>query len=226
MTAGTPGNTSRIFKSAGLLGLVAVLGTSLLAGVNELTRERIAEQERRLVLRQLNQVLPAGAYDNSLQDDFVLIDDRGYFGHADPVRVYRARLQDRPVAVIMNMVAADGYNGDIRLLAGIYRDGTVSGVRVIAHRETPGLGDPIEHERSDWILGFTGRSLDDPSPAGWAVRRDGGEFDQFTGATITPRAIVEAVQRALEYHATYAERLYQPVTNAHDAAEAAKGDGA
>ena len=150
-------------------------------------------------------------------EDVVFIDDPDFFRHRDPVRAYRARRGDRPVAVIMNLVAPDGYNGAIRLLAGIYRDGTVSGVRVIAHRETPGLGDPIEADRSDWIHAFEGRSLADPLPRGWAVRRDGGDFDQFTGATITPRAVVEAVQRALEYHAAHADRLY--------AAAAVKGDG-
>jgi electron transport complex protein RnfG len=161
------------------------------------------------VLRQLGQVLPPGEYDNSLHDDFILIEDPEHFRGDGIVRVYRARRQDRPVAVIMNLVAPDGYNGDIRLLAGIYRDGTISGVRVTAHRETPGLGDPIEHQRSDWILGFDGRSLSDPGPEGWAVRRDGGEFDQFTGATITPRAVVEAVERALEYHRLHADELYR-----------------
>lgn len=207
----TPGRTKtrHILQSAGLLGVVAMLGTVLLAGVNELTRERIAEQERRVVLRQLNEVLPAASYDNELHGDFILLDDPGYFGHREPVKVYRARLEGRPVALIMNLVAPDGYNGDIRLLAGIYRDGTLSGVRVIAHRETPGLGDPIEAERSDWVLGFTGRSLRDPAPDRWAVRRDGGAFDQFTGATITPRAVVEAVQRALEYHGSHADALYR-----------------
>jgi electron transport complex protein RnfG len=211
MTAGRA--TGRhVLRSAGLLGLVAMLGTAVLAGVHELTRERIAEQERRVVLRQLNQVLPAASYDNDLHEDVVLVDDPAYFLHHDPVRVYRARLRGRPVALVMNLVAPDGYNGDIRLLVGIYRDGRISGVRVIAHRETPGLGDPIDHERSDWVLGFDGRSLGDPARAGWAVRRDGGVFDQFTGATITPRAVVEAVQRALEYHAAFANRLYGDAT--------------
>ncbi len=198
-----------VLRSAALLGLIAVLGTTLLAGVNALTRERIAEQERRVVLRQLGQVLPAAAHDNPLHEDFILVEEPAHFRGDGRVKIYRARRQGRPVAVIMNLVAPDGYNGDIRLLVGIYRDGTISGVRVIAHRETPGLGDPIEIERSDWVRGFDGRSLGDPNPAGWAVRRDGGAFDQFTGATITPRAVVEAVQRALEYHARHGDDLHE-----------------
>jgi electron transport complex protein RnfG len=198
-----------MLKSAGLLALVALIGTAVLAGVHLSTRDRIAAQERRVVLEQLNQVLPADQYDNALHEDFVMVDDPVFFRHDDPVKIYRARKHGEPVAAVLNMVAPDGYNGDIRMLVAIRSDGTISGVRVIAHRETPGLGDPIDHRRSDWVLGFNDRSLSDPGPGGWAVRRDGGEFDQFTGATITPRAVVEAVQRALEYHAANKESIFR-----------------
>jgi len=198
-----------ILRSAFLLALAAMIGTALLAGVHTLTRDRIAAQERRVVLEQLNQVLPAGEYDNAMHEDYVLADDPGFFRHDDPVKIYRARKGGEPVAAVLNLVAPDGYNGDIRMLVAIRMDGTISGVRVIAHRETPGLGDPVDHRRSDWVLGFDDRSLRDPAPAGWAVRRDGGEFDQFTGATITPRAVVEAVQRALEYFADGRERIFR-----------------
>jgi electron transport complex protein RnfG len=199
----------RVATSGALLGLVAVLGTALLAGVYHLTGERIAEQERLMVQRQLDQVLPRSEYDNVLLEDHLLIRDAEFFRHGDPVRVYRARRQGQPVAVVLNHVAPDGYNGDIRLLTGIRADGTLSGVRVITHRETPGLGDPIDIERSDWILGFNGASLTDPAPEQWGVKRDGGAVDHFTGATITPRAVVKAVQRALEYHQRHAEALYR-----------------
>lgn len=198
----------RMSRSAVLLGLIALLGTALLAGVHALTEDRIAAQQRRAVLQQLNQVLPAAAYDNALHEDFVDINEPGFFRHPAPVRVYRARRQGAPVAVVMNLVAPDGYNGDIRLLVGIFDDGTISGVRVLEHRETPGLGDPIERRRSDWITRFDGRSLSNPEPRGWAVRRDGGVFDQFTGATITPRAVVEAVQRALAYFSAHHGALF------------------
>lgn len=197
-----------MLRSAGLLGLVAVLGTALLTGVNELTHERIEAQQRRAVLMQLNEVLPSHYYDNHLHEDWVDISDPAAFRHDDPVRVYRARLQDQSVAAIMNLVAPDGYNGEIRLLVGIFSDGRISGVSVINHRETPGLGDPIERDRSDWALGFNGRSLQDPEPRGWAVKRDGGIFDQFTGATITPRAVVKAVHRALLYFEQHQEQIF------------------
>ncbi|MGA9573335.1 MAG: electron transport complex subunit RsxG [Lysobacterales bacterium] len=188
-----------VIRSGLLLGLIAVLGAGLLSGVNALTRERIHQQEKRRVLQQLNEIVPMASYNNDLLDDKIEISDETFFHHPEPVLVYRARMDGRPVAVLMIVTAPDGYNGDIRLITGIDKDGTVLGVRVISHRETPGLGDPIELEKSDWILGFTNKSLRNPQPAGWAVKRDGGEFDQFTGATISPRAVVKAVHRALLY---------------------------
>jgi Na+-translocating ferredoxin:NAD+ oxidoreductase subunit G len=198
-----------MLRSAGLLGMVALLGTALLAGIHQLTKDRIEAQQKRAVLTQLNQVLPAHSYDNALHEDVVEILDPSWFRHPDPVRVYRARSEGDPVGVVLTVVAPDGYNGDIRLLVGILANGRISAVRVLEHRETPGLGDPIELRRSDWITGFSGRSLTDPLPAGWAVRRDGGQFDQFTGATITPRAVVEAVQRALTYFSRHRETLFE-----------------
>ena len=207
-----------MLRNALLLALVAVIGTTLLAGIHALTRERIAAQERRVVLEQLNQVLPDGEYDNALHEDVIEILDPAYFKHDEPVRVYRARKQGQPVAVVLNLVTANGYNGDIRLLVAIRENVFIAGVRVIAHRETPGLGDPIERARSDWVLGFDGRSLTDPDPDAWAVRRDGGIFNQFTGATITPRAVVEAVQAALEFVAARQDSIFDSTTAAgeHD----------
>ena len=111
--------------------------------------------------------------------------------------------------VVLKIAAVNGYNGKINLLVGINENGTLSGVRVTSHKETPGLGDAIEVERNDWILGFFGRALDNPPPVGWAVRRDGGEFDQFTGATITPRAVVAAVRLALEFFADHKSFLFE-----------------
>lgn len=199
-----------IFRSAALLAVVAVLGAALLAAVHALTRDRIEAQERRVILEQLHQVLPDSSYDNTLHEDVISFADPAYFRSDEPVTVYRARKAGRDVAVIMRVAAPDGYNGAIHLMIGIYADGTVSGVRVISHRETPGLGDPVELARSDWILGFDGRSLDDPGPQGWAVKRDGGIFDQFTGATITPRAVVETVERVLMYFRRNREMLFAP----------------
>lgn len=201
-----------VLRSGLLLGLIALLGTGLLAGVNELTHERILEQEKLRVLRELNEIVPVDSYDNDLLADRTEIEDPAFFHHPDPVTVYRARMDGRAVAVLMIVTAPNGYNGDIRLIVGIDAGGTVLGVRVVAHRETPGLGDPIETGKSDWVLGFAGKSLRNPESAGWAVKRDGGEFDQFTGATITPRAVVGAVHKALLYFAANRQSLFSTGT--------------
>jgi electron transport complex protein RnfG len=206
-----------MLKSAASLGLVAVVGTSLLAAVNFLTAERIVAQERRVMLEQLGQIIP-DQYDNVLLDDRFGFRDEYYFPKGQQVLAYRARSQGKPVAVVLKFKAINGYNGDIGLLAGINADGSLRGVRVISHKETPGLGDYIEVEKSDWITSFEGKSLQNPKRSGWAVQRDGGDFDQFTGATITPRAVVEAVRKALEFHASHQQWLYSSPAGAQNPA--------
>lgn len=191
-----------------LLGLAALLATALLAGIHHATRERIAAREHARALDRLAAVLPPALYDNDpLADTTVIHDARLGPG---PRTVWRARRGGAGTAVALAVTAPDGYAGPIELLVGIDRGGRVLGVRVASHAETPGLGDPIELRRSDWILSFDGRSLGDPPPARWSVRRDGGDFDQFTGATITPRAVVAAVARALAVHGERGDALYAP----------------
>jgi electron transport complex protein RnfG len=197
-----------ILKSAAALGFVAVIGTSLLTGVDALTADRIAAQERRVILEQLGQIIPR-EYDNSLLEDRMVFSDENHFPKGQLVTAYRARLNNKPVAVVLKFNAVSGYNGKIALLAGINFDGTLRGVRVISHKETPGLGDAIEVEKSNWINDFEGRSLKKPESSLWAVKRDGGSFDQFTGATITPRAVVDAVKLALEYFETNRQFLFE-----------------
>ncbi len=203
---------NNLFRSAASLALVAVIGTALLAGVNRLTKTRIAEQEKRAILDQLGQLISPDLYNNELQQDLFSFQDDLHFPKGQTVTTYRARLDGKAVAVILKMVAVNGYNGKINLLVGINENGTLCGVRVTSHKETPGLGDAIEVERNDWILGFYGRALDNPPPNGWAVKRDGGEFDQFTGATVTPRAVVEAVRLALEFFAEHKSFLFESPT--------------
>ena len=200
-----------VIRNGLLLGIIALLGTALLAGVNDLTHERIVEQEKLRMLQQLNQIVPIVSYNNDLLEDVIKIEAPDFFRHAAPVTVYRARLDDRPVSVMMIVTAPDGYNGDIRLLIGINAAATILGVRVISHRETPGLGDPIEAEKSDWIFGFEDKSLKNPDSNSWAVKRDGGEFDQFTGATISPRAVVRAVHTTLLYFQAHKQALFEPL---------------
>jgi len=208
-TESTARTAKSAWRSALALGLVAAVGTTLLAGVNQLTKQRIKEQERRVVLRQLGELIAPDRYDNDLYDDQYSFTDGAWFPGDQTVTVYRARKQAEPVAVILRLAATDGYNGSIHLLIGINANHTLSGVRVTSHRETPGLGDAIESGKSNWILGFSGLSLQNPVASGWAVKRDGGKFDQFTGATITPRAVVKAVRMALEFFSSHKDILFE-----------------
>ncbi|HHB12170.1 MAG TPA: electron transport complex subunit RsxG [Chromatiales bacterium] len=190
-----------------LLGAFALAGALLVAGIHAYTAPRIAENERQVLLRGIHDVIPADAYDNDVLRDTVTVQDP-LLGTDEPMTAYIARKQGRPAGVILPVVAPNGYSGPIRLLVGILADGRIGGVRVLAHKETPGLGDKIERSHSDWILQFTGRGLGDPPPDQWAVKRDGGAFDQFTGATISPRAVVQAVKNALLYFQANKDRLF------------------
>ncbi|MGD2075117.1 MAG: electron transport complex subunit RsxG [Gammaproteobacteria bacterium] len=191
------------------LFLFAVVGTGMVALTFENTADRIAENERRALLQRLNEVIPAERHDNDVFSDVLYVTNSELLGTSEPVPVYRARKDGWPVAAVLAPVAPDGYNGAIRLLVAINVDGTLAGVRVVQHHETPGLGDAIEAERSDWILTFKGKSLGNPPAEGWRVRRDGGTFDQFTGATITPRAVVNAVRKALVYFQRHRQTLFE-----------------
>lgn len=197
-----------MMKSAVALGLVALAGTALLTGIYRLTEAQIAEQEKRVVLEQLGQILPEG-YDNELLADRFTFKDEIHFPNGQEVTVWRARKAGNPLAAILKFDAVKGYNGNITLLAGINMDGSLRGVRVLSHKETPGLGDGIETSKSDWIMQFTGKSLENPIRDQWAVKREGGEFDQFTGATITPTAVVQAVRQALVYFDSHRALLFE-----------------
>lgn len=196
-------------RSAVLLGLFALVGTGIVALIFTGTEERIAEAERAFMLRSLNAVIPSSTYDNDIFNDMILVTAPGLLGTTENVPVFRARKNGKPTALAIIPVAPEGYVGPIKLLVAISVDGTVLGVRVLSHRETPGLGDGIEEKRTDWILGFDGHSLSNPEGKGWRVRRDGGKFDQFTGATITPRAVVKAVHNALKYFERNRDTLFQ-----------------
>lgn len=187
-----------IVVAALLLGAFGVLGAGLVAVTYEITEEQIAENERQALLRIIDQLVPADEIDNQILGATVEVSAPAQLG-ADSTTVYLGRRQGEPAAAVFSPVVARGYGGPIRLIVAVRADGTLGGVRVLAHKETPGLGDKIEAERSDWILGFDDRSLGDPVESRWAVKRDNGVFDQFTGATITPRAVVEAVRDTLRY---------------------------
>jgi electron transport complex protein RnfG len=198
-------------RALGLLAALAV-AAAVIAGVAQRgTSARIAENQRRDALAVLHSVLPASAHDNDLLADATVAVDGELLGSEKPHRIYRARLGGAPAGVVMEVTARGGYGGPLELLVGILADGRVSGVRILAHKETPGIGDGVE--RKDWISQFDGRSLTNPPPENWLVKRDGGSFDELTGATITPRAVVKGVYNALLYFRKHQQEIF--VTSGH-----------
>lgn len=189
-------NAERPNVRAGLgtlkLGLFAMLAAAIVAAAWQFTHERIEANEREAQRRLFAPVLVGVTFDAiDLSAPTVIAPPHTLPGDT-PALVYTATRSDQPVARVFE-VDARGYNGPIRLMVGIDSSNTVTGVRVIAHTETPGLGDAIEIARSDWIETFRGRSLGNVSAEGWRLKRQGGEFDGFTGASVTPRAVVDAV---------------------------------
>lgn len=188
------------------LVIVAALAGLLLAGLNTATRERIARNEAQQLMATLQAVLP-DHYDNEPHLDRAMLTAPDALGSTDALPVYRARRGGAPAGLVLTVVAPDGYVDAIRLLIGVSAAGEVTGVRVVAHAETPGLGDGIDTARGDWILAFDGRDAE-ASASDWTLRRDGGDFDQLSGATITSRAVLNAVRRALEYYRLHRNDLY------------------
>lgn len=198
-----------------ILGAFALAATSLLLLTQQLTADRIAEQERRELLLTLNELIPPASHDNDLYADCTLATAPDSLGLSAPQPVYRARQGNEPVALALRTTAPDGYSGHIHLLVAIDTAAVVQGVRVLQHRETPGLGDKIELSRDDWILSFDGEQVRGPDDPRWTVRRDGGDFDQFTGATITPRAVINAVQRTVLYAEEQLDSLFAAPRECH-----------
>ena len=200
--------------SIGLSGTVLALFaaiTSVAIGWTYLsTKVQIEFEVRRAEARQLLEIFPPDTHDNEIVDDvFEVAAETALLGVRESRQGYRVRQGSTVIGVILPATARDGYSGDIRALVGVRRDGSVAGVRVVAHRETPGLGDKVDLRKSDWILDFNERSLTNPALRAWNVEKEGGVFDQFTGATVTPRAVILATRRALEYATLNATILFE-----------------
>ncbi len=187
----------------------SVVGAGLLSGAYTLTRPAIEITEQAEKLALISQTLPPGSFDNDLVGDARPLPVDALLGLKRPGLSYVARKEGNTTAVVLEAVAPDGYAGEIRLLVGIHADGRIAGVRVTTHRETPGLGDYIEIAKNQWITQFDGRSLADTPVERWQVRKDGGRFDSMAGATITPRAVVKATRKTLEYFAVHRKTLLQ-----------------
>jgi len=205
MSSGAAKNTLLAGLALALFGLVT---SALVAVTHESTKERIAENEKQALLKGLYEIVPPDRLDNDIYNDFITVQAAGLGYRGQLATIYRARRGEVPVAAILNVVAPDGYSGAIKMLVGVNFDGTLAGVRVIDHKETPGLGDAVDERKSNWITHFDGLSLRNPMPEQWKVKKDGGQFDQFTGATITPRAVVKAVRKSLEYYETYLHQIF------------------
>jgi Na+-translocating ferredoxin:NAD+ oxidoreductase subunit G len=191
-----------------VLFLFAVVGVGLVALVHQQTEARIIANERQALLKQLNALVPAHTIDNDIVSDVTTVSAPDRLGNKE-TQVYLGRKAGKPVAAVFTSMVPDGYSGPIKLLVAVRIDGTLGGVRVISHKETPGLGDRVEEQKSDWILNFENKSLKNPLPAQWKVKKDGGVFDQFTGATVTPRSIIGAVKNTLIYFRDRGESLFQ-----------------
>lgn len=233
---------SSVRKNAVGLGLFAIVTAGVVGVAQVTTKERIAHNIQIAEAKALHEIVPATDYDNDLlSDTFLLSSEEAYkkwkvrlLGPVgDGAVAYVARKDGKAHTVIFPVTAPDGYTTHIDMIVGVRLDGSLAGVRVIDHKETPGLGDKIETKKGDWILQFAGLNLEQPDASNnqWAVKKDGGEFDQFTGATITPRAVVRSVKLALEFFQAHGqdfladkdytskhERLEQQLNNSGDIA--------
>lgn len=203
--------TTSIRRSAIGLGLFAVITGGTIALTQAVTEDRIKEQAARAEASALFEIIPESDHDNNLLRDVVSLPASERLPTPGPVQAWVARRNGQPIGMILPTLAPDGYSGDIRLLVGVNLQGEVLGVRVTSHRETPGLGDRIEARKSDWIYSFDGKSLETTPPQEWNVKKNGGVFDQFTGATITPRAVVKAVQHSLVYFRQHQDIILEQV---------------
>jgi len=202
-----------------ILFVFAVVGTAMLAFTHDRTEPTITRGQLAAKRALLSQVLPATLYDNDLLASQQSVPPNELLGTRQPSALWLARRGGAFSGVVLEAVAPDGYSGDIALLIGIDADGTVTGVRVTTHRETPGLGDYIDRAKSPWIEQFVGKSLMDPEPKHWKVAKDGGAFDARAGATITPRAVIKAVRSALDYFAQHRAAFVEPAREAQPVKE-------
>lgn len=205
----TPAPPKRAARIVVTLVALAALLALVLSLIDMLTREQIEHNEQAWITQRMDALVPPDTYDNDPLTDRISVVAPDLLGNQQPAVVYRARRNGVPVAAILRTTAPDGYRGPIELLIAIEHDGTLLGVQVLQHNETPGLGDAFERRRPDWLDRFRGSSLADPPQNRWTVRKDGGDFDQFTGATITPRAIVKQVRRTLEFYAANRDKIFQ-----------------
>lgn len=197
-----------VLKGGLTLATIGAVCAALVAMTYLLTHDRIAANEQAWLEKSLEPALAGLFFEGSVSESMQVIRTPHDLPGPDDVIIYRLFAKEKPVAALFAVTARDGYAGSIRVLVGIRYDGTVTGIRILEHRETPGLGDRIVSSRSDWVFQFDGRSLGNPSADGWALKRDGGQFDQLTGASVTPRAVISVVKETLIYFDTHREEIF------------------
>jgi len=207
--------TQSITKNSLILGAFALVTAGILAVTHINTKDKIAKAERKAAQAALLEILPANTHDNDLLTDTWLIPESMASGLniPTPAKIHIARQNGISNAVIIPSIASDGYSGDIKFIVGVKKSGQIAGVRVLSHKETPGLGDKVDLKKSNWILSFDNKSLANPTIEHWKVKKDGGKFDQFTGATITPRAVVQQVAKTLKFFEDNQSAIFSNITH-------------
>lgn len=205
-----------ISRNAMLLGLFAVICTGAIAIINLVTKPLILKQEQIALQNNINELITLDRYDNKIIETCFLVVDENLLGNNTPKQVYIATKNEQPIAALIQTSTLKGYSGEIKLLVGIDINGKITGVRVNSHTETPGLGDKIQTNKSDWILSFDGQAYQTEQNKIWDVKKDGGNFDAFTGATITPRAVIHSVKDALIYFEKNEQQLFSTQPNCGD----------
>jgi electron transport complex protein RnfG len=195
-------------KGGFTLATIGAVCAALVATTYLMTRDRIAANEKAWLEKSLKPALAGLFFEGSVSESMLVIRAPHDLPGPDDVIIYRLFAEEKPVAALIAVTARDGYAGPIRVLVGVKYDGAVTGIRILEHRETPGLGDRIVSTRSDWVFQFDGHSLGNPDATGWALKRDGGQFDQLTGASVTPRAVISAVKETLIYFAVHRDEIF------------------
>lgn len=203
-------------QTGAILAIFAIVGTTFLVATHFATKDIIAESERQAKLELIRQIVPQNAFDNDIIKDAASLPAAPEIGNREPTTVYRATKEGTPVAAALEASAPDGYSGRIKFIIAIKASGEISGVRVIDHHETPGLGDYIEIAKSTWITIFDGNSLSNTQDMAWKVKKDGGKFEHNAGATVTPRALIKAVHKTLEYFGENQDKIFAlPANSPH-----------
>jgi len=202
-----------ISRNALLLATFAIICTGVVTSVNVMTKPVIAEQQQLALQNNINEIIDPSHYDNPIINSCFTVTDEKLLGDNLPKQVFIATKGHLPVAALIQSSTFKGYSGEIKLLIGIYSNGEIAGVRINSHTETPGLGDKIQTNKSDWILSFNAQNYEDTDKERWNVKKDGGQFDAFTGATITPRAVVHAVRDTLIYFEKHQQELFNTPPN-------------